>query len=383
MADYKLISADSHVNEVSATWDRVRRKYGDRAPEIVWNPSEHEHGPYLSIRDWETSLEGKNRESCAMEFVGMVIGGLGVGSVVGRTSARAAEFRKNFRFEDWPGPWEPNARLRDLDRDGVEVDILYASHLRHVYGLSIKDEPFFRAIAQSYNDWLMEYCNVAPNRLVGLPVLSILNIDGAVEDLTVYVKQGAKGFMIASSTPIGMNYGESKFDPLWAAAQDVDVPLCLHTTTGAWKKVKFHHPTIRTFIRGEGEIQTSLLEMIYGGVFDRFPRLKIVAAEWDIGWVAHMVAKLKDRDPKAQLKLAPADYFRRNIWFTFENDRAGILTTPLYGADRFLWASDYPHGATTWPDSQQMVDQQFEGVSEETKRKVTRQNAIDLYKLAF
>ena len=383
MADYKLISADSHVNEVAATWERVRRQYGERAPELVWNPSAKEYGPYLKIRDWETSLEGKDRESCAMEFVGMAIGGLGVGSVVGRSSERASEFLKNFRFEDWPGPWEPNARLKDMDRDGVEVDILYASHLRHVYGLSIKDEPFFRAIAQSYNDWLMEYCSVAPNRLVGLPVLSILNIDGAVEDLAFYAKQGAKGFMIASSTPIGMTYGESNFDRLWASAQDADVPLCLHTTTGAWKKAKFHHPRIRTFIRGEGEIQTSLLEMIYGGVFDRFPRLKIVAAEWDIGWVAHMVAKLKDHDPKTGLKLAPADYFRRNIWFTFENDRAGVLTTPLYGADRFLWASDYPHGATTWPDSQAIVDQQFEGISEETKRKVTRQNAIDLYKLSL
>ena len=383
MREYKLISADSHVNEVPATWERVRRKYGDRAPEIVWNPSEEERGPYLSIRDWETSLEGKNRESCAMEFLGMVIGGLGVGSVVGRTSSKAAEFRQNFRFEDWAGPWEPNARLKDMDRDGVEVDILYASHMRHVYGLSVKDEIFFRAIAQSYNDWLMEYCSVAPNRLIGLPVLSILNIEGAVEDLTHYAKQGAKGFMIASSTPIGMNYGDKNFDRLWAAAQDADVPLGLHTTTGAWKKAKFHHPKIRTFIRGEGEIQTSLLEMIYGGVFDRFPRLKIVAAEWDIGWVAHMVAKLKDPDPKTGLKLTPADYFRRNIWFTFENDRAGVLTTPLYGAERFLWASDYPHGATTWPDSQQIVDQQFEGISEETRRKVTRQNAIDLYKLTL
>ena len=383
MREYKLISADSHVNEVPATWERVRRKYGDRAPEIVWNPSEEECGPYLSIRDWETSLEGKNRESCAMEFLGMVIGGLGVGSVVGRTSSKAAEFRQNFRFEDWAGPWEPNARLKDMDRDGVEVDILYASHMRHVYGLSVKDEIFFRAIAQSYNDWLMEYCSVAPNRLIGLPVLSILNIEGAVEDLTHYAKQGAKGFMIASSTPIGMNYGDKNFDRLWAAAQDADVPLGLHTTTGAWKKAKFHHPKIRTFIRGEGEIQTSLLEMIYGGVFDRFPRLKIVAAEWDIGWVAHMVAKLKDPDPKTGLKLTPADYFRRNIWFTFENDRAGVLTTPLYGAERFLWASDYPHGATTWPDSQQIVDQQFEGISEETRRKVTRQNAIDLYKLTL
>ena len=111
MAAYKLISADSHVNEVAPTWERVQYKYGERAPQVVWNPSDREDGPYLTIQDWETSLEGNNRESCAMEFVGMVIGGLGVGSVVGRTSDKAANFRKNFRFEDWPGPWQPTARL--------------------------------------------------------------------------------------------------------------------------------------------------------------------------------------------------------------------------------------------------------------------------------
>ena len=91
--------------------------------------------------------------------------------------------------------------------------------------------------------------------------------------------------------------------------------------------------------------------------------------------------KLKDHDPKTGTQKAGADYFRRNVWFTFENDWAGVLTTPLYGADRFLWASDYPHGNTTWPDFEQIVDQQFDGVSAEIKRKVTRQNAIDLYKL--
>ncbi len=381
MSGYGLVSADSHANEVPATWERVQKKYGDRAPKVVWNPGESEFGPYLVIDDWETSLEGHNRESCAMEFVGMVIGGLGLGSVVGRTSSKSLDFRKNFRFEDWPGPWDSTARLKDMDRDGIEVDIIYASHLRHIYGLSVKDEPFFRAIAQSYNDWLMEYCSVDTKRLIGLPVLSILDVEGAVQDLTHYSKRGAKGFMIASSTPIGSNYSDRKFDPLWAAAQETDTPLSLHTTTGAWKKAKFHHPRVRTCIRGEGEIQTSLLEMIYGGVFDRFPRLKIVAAEWDIGWVAYMVAKFKDYDPKAGLQLAPAEYFRRNIWFTFEKDRAGILTAPMYGEDRFLWASDYPHGNTTWPDSKQIVEQQFEGISDEIRRKLTRQNAIDLYKL--
>ena len=168
-----------------------------------------------------------------------------------------------------------------------------------------------------------------------------------------------------------------------AAAQEADVPLGMHTTTGGWKRAKFHHRRIQTFVRGQGEIQTTLMELVYGGVFDRFPRLKIVAAEWDIGWVAHMVGKFKDHDPRTGLKLAPAEYFRRNVWFTFENDRAGALTTPFYGANQFLWASDYPHGATTWPDSHTIVDRQFEGVSEDIKRRVVRQNAIDLYKLGF
>ena len=107
MADYKLISADSHVNEVSATWERVRRKYGDRAPEIVWNPSEHEHGPYLSIRDWETSLEGKNRESCAMEFVGFSPRGL----FPSRESISKNRVRVRFNCKTISGARSPYFRL--------------------------------------------------------------------------------------------------------------------------------------------------------------------------------------------------------------------------------------------------------------------------------
>ena len=381
MPPYGLISADSHINEVPATWERVSKKYGERAPKIVWNPSEGEDGPFLIIEGWDR--EGKNRESCATEFIGMIIGGLGIGSVVGRTSTKVSEFRTSFRYEQYPGPWDPVARLKDMDRDGVDADILYPSHLRHVYNLSAEHEPFFRDIAKSYNAWLLEFCSVNPKRLVGLPVLSVLNVAGAVEDLRSYLKRGVKGFAIASSVPTGMSYGDPVFDPLWAEAQEADVPLGMHTTTGAWKRAKFPHRRIQTFVRGQGEIQTTLMELVYGGVFDRFPRLKIVAAEWDIGWVAHMVGKFKDHDARTGLKLPPAEYFRRNVWFTFENDRAGALTTPFYGADQFLWASDYPHGATTWPDSHVIVDRQFEGVPEDVKRKVVRQNAIDLYKLDF
>jgi predicted TIM-barrel fold metal-dependent hydrolase len=376
-----IISADSHVNEVPETWERVQKQYGDRAPKVVWNPSDEEVGPYLVIEGWGSSLERKNRESCAMEYVGMIIGGLGMGSAVGRTSKEATEFRKNFRFEDWRPPWDPQARLEAMDKDGAEAEVLYASHLRHFYELSEEDESFFRAIAHSYNEWLLDFCSYNPKRLIGLPVLSVLDVEGAVEDLQSYAKRGAHGFMVGSSVPVGMSYGDSMFDPLWAAAQEVDLPISMHTTTGRWKMPKYHHPGVRAMLGSEAEVQTSLAEMVYGGVFDRFPRLKIVAAEFDIGWVAHAADRIRTFDPKLGLELAPAEYLERNVWYTFQDDRAGVLTTPMFGANRFLWSSDFPHGVTTWPDSQAIIDRQFVGVSDDIRRNVVRENTVALYNL--
>ncbi len=394
MTDFKLISADSHLNEVPATWERVQKKHGDRAPKVVWNPAEGEVGPYLMIEGWSTSLIGSNRESLANEYLGYIIGGLGTGgsgagqlptleaSAVGRTSNQAVEFRKNFRFEDYPAPGlDPLVRLKEMERDGVEAEIMYASHLRHFYDMSATDEPFFHDIAESYNEWVMDYASASPKRLVVLPVISVLNPEGAAADVRAYAKRGAKGFMMGSSVPIGMSYGDAMFDPIWAAAQECGTPLCMHTTTGRFKAPTYHHPRARSIIGGQGEVQTSLAEMIYGGVFDRFPDLKIVCAEFDIGWVGYSVQRMDTNNPSLGLKLSPAEYMRRNVFFTFQNDRVGCLQTPFYGEHNFMWASDYPHGVTTWPDSQAIVDLQFEGLPEATKQRIARQNAIELFKL--
>ena len=371
----KLVSSDSHVNEVEATWERVQKQYGDRAPRVVWNPAEGEEGPYLVVGGASGSLDGTDRESCAMEFFGMVTGGLALDPNDSRASEKAREFRKNFRFEDWRGAWDPQARLKDMDHDGVEAEIIYASHLRHFYDISAHDEPFFRAIAQSYNEWLVDFCSYAPKRLNGLPVLSVLNPQGAVEDFEEYAKRGVKGFMIGSSVPFGMSYGDKMFDPLWAAAEEAGLPLHLHISTAKWKRP---NEGIRAT---QIEIMHSLCEMIYGGVFDRFPKLKIVSAEFAIGWVGFWLEQLRDFPGRHHLELAPHEYLDRNIWFTFQDDRAGVLQTPMFGSDRFLWANDFPHRDCTWPDSRAIVDRQFEGISEETKRKIVRENAIGLYEL--
>jgi predicted TIM-barrel fold metal-dependent hydrolase len=389
VSDYKLISADSHINEVEATWTLVQKKHGDRAPKVVWNPSEHEVGPYLVIEGWTTSLSGSNRENLANEYLGYLIGGLGVNggqsleaSHIGRTSSAATEFRKNFRFEDYPGPgMDPAARLKDQDRDNVAAEVMYASHLRHFYELSATDEPFFHDIAESYNEWLMDFCSEDPKRLIGLPVISVLNPEGAAADIRDYARRGAKGFMMASSVPVGMSYGDPQFDPIWAAAVECQTPLGMHTTTGRFKQPNFNYGRARAFIGGQCEVQVSLAEMIFGGVFDRFPDLKIVSSEFDIGWVGYTVQRTDSHNPATGLQMSPADYLRRNVFFTFQNDKIGVMTSSYYGEDNFLWASDFPHGVTTWPDSEKIIDLQFEGMSGEARRKIVRQNTIDLYHL--
>jgi len=400
MPDYRIISADSHLNEVPETWQRVQRKHGDRAPKIVWNPSESQIGPYLVIDGFSPRGDGRPfMEDCSHEYVGLVVGGFrqdegaqwkeaasgtfsGVGDGRTRVSSDAASFRRTFRFEDYPGPGcDPAARLADMDRDGVEAEVLYPSHLRHFYEISREDEPFFRDIAESYNEWMLDFASHSPTRLIAQPVISVLNPVGAAADIRTYAKRGARGFLMASSVPDGTTYGDAMFDPIWEAAQECDVVLAMHTSTGRWKQPAYKFGRARTFIGPQAEIETTLAEMIYGGIFDRFPRLKVLSAEFDIGWVGHVVQRFRARDARLGIELSPAEYLERNVYFTFQDDRAGCLTTPLYGARNFLWASDYPHGATTWPDSHAIVDRQFEGVSDSIKQRVSRHNAIDLYRL--
>jgi len=129
--------------------------------------------------------------------------------------------------------------------------------------------------------------------------------------------------------------------------------------------------------------------VILSGVFDRHPNLRVVCAEFDVGWVANLVQQVDywfgrqstfDADRNIN-KLPPSEYFKKNVFFTYQDDRAGVLTASVYGADNFLWASDYPHGVTTWPYSKETVDRNCAGIDPVVKRKMNRENVARLYRL--
>jgi predicted TIM-barrel fold metal-dependent hydrolase len=274
----------------------------------------------------------------------------------------------------------------------VAAEILYPSYLCRLYPISVTNEPFFRDIAHSYNEWVIDFAGHDPRRLIAQPVLSVLNPDGAAEDLRAYAARGVKSCAIASSVPLGTSYADPKFDPIWAAAVECDLLLAMHQNTGGFKHLSSNldvlgatdpltgRQNLRQFMGPQLEMIGTLSELIYGAVLDRFPSLRLVAAEFDVGWLPHIYQRRLKFTPRLGLQLAPSEYLARNFWFTFQDDRAGcLLASPLFGADNFMWASDYPHPATTWPNSKADIDRQFDGIGDDVRAKITYDNVIALY----
>jgi predicted TIM-barrel fold metal-dependent hydrolase len=136
------------------------------------------------------------------------------------------------------------------------------------------------------------------------------------------------------------------------------------------------------------QVQRTLSSFIFGKVFERFPGLKVVSAENDSGWVAHfmyrmdhMYGKFGTMNENTKLKMKPSEYVRQNIWATFQDDLIGPMMHGYFGADNFMWASDFPHTDSTWPNSLKVIEQDFEGVPADVKRKIVFENAAKLYNI--
>jgi len=388
MPDFKLISADSHVNEPPEAWARVQKQYGERAPRVVKDPPGVPKGTWLLI-------DGLPPVGLSHYSKGLVVGkNHGISEVEQEKHFETIRFNENFRYEDYPGGWEPAARLRDQDIDGVAAEILFSSAVRQLY--SVADEPFQRAIFRSYNAWLQEFCSHNPERLIGLPILSILDIEHAVADIGEYSKAGFRGVQIPTRIK-DSGYYEAKYEPIWAALEETGMIVNVHTsaTQGVARK---HYEGPRDvdpkkqslgLANKQAPAQQFLGNLILSGVFDRHPRLKVVCAEFDVGWVANLVQQVdywfgraSTYDAEKNInKQPPSAYFKSNAFFTYQDDRAGVLTTPVFGADNFLWASDYPHGVTTWPNSQATVERNCAGIDPAVKRKLNRDNVAKLYGL--
>jgi predicted TIM-barrel fold metal-dependent hydrolase len=373
-----FFSADSHVNEPAAAWERIPADLRERGPHFVQDPP-GKKGLYMVF-------EGHEPDPVGMTFT----------AGVSREPGTIQKVIENFTWDQWPGPWDPHARLGDMDKDGVRMEVLYPSMARNFFSLKGEETPLQLAGIKSYNDWLIEYCDVAPDRLIGLGILSVLDIPWSVEEMQRCIKLGHKGVLLPAGLPDGMSFADPVFEPIWAAAEDMDIPIHFHINIrqGAdrmatrLKKLSMHETGKNAVKRAVLEALTLITDLVFGLVLDRHPRMKVVLAEYDLCWVLPFMTKMdgnvrraRSENPDTPIMSAlPSETIRRQVFITFQDDPVGLAGARVLDLlDNCLWASDYPHGGSTWPHSKEIVRTQFATLDEDSAKNLVWGNAARLY----
>ena len=288
-----------------------------------------------------------------------------------------------------PGGWDPNERLKEMAVDGVSLEVLYAT--RGMTLFRIEDVPLQEACVRAFNDWLIEYCAASPERLFGVGLISLYDVDHAVAELERCRNAGLRGAMIWQNPPEDMPFSSGRYDRFWAAAQDLRMPVSLHILTGHgyMKQAHLRHGTehYRSSVNLKiAEVMNSLFDIIFYQALDRFPNLKIVLVENEIGWIpfalqqwGYYLGRHRHREPGPAPDKMPSEYLADQIYATFFNDAIGTRYLSSWGADACMWSNDYPHANPTWPNSRKVIAEHLGHLDAETRTKVLSTNVCRLY----
>ena len=372
MDGYRVISSDDHLFEPLDLWtSHLGARFGDRVPRVVrletgadWWFCDGIKGQPLSTGTTAGERFEADRES----------------SLIGRV--------ENVR----PGAYDPDERIKDMDLDGVDASIMYPNAGFLLY--NVPDTELLNAVFSTYNDWAAEYCRVNPKRLIGVGMLNMDDVDWGVKELERCHKLGLSGALIPVKPLPGRGYDRPEYEPLWATAEDLGIPLSLHTgtirsgTDALFADPEFFPPEVIT--TNDYAVRVSLTQMIFSGVFERYPKLQAGSVEFELGWVPFLLSRMDYAYTQpAQRKnwhrfkddMLPSDYFRRNVFVGFQEDALGIQLRHAIGVDNLQWGSDYPHEESTFPQSQAILDEILADCTEEEKAKIVGGNAARVYNI--
>ena len=293
-------------------------------------------------------------------------------------------------FQTHPGGSDPNERIKEMEVDGVSAEVLYPTYLLPHFGMD--DAGLQQACFRAYNDWLIEYFRVAPARLVGIAAISVYDIDAAVRELKRCARAGMKGSIIWQAPHPDLPFHSGHYDRFWAASQEMGMPVNLHILTGHGyhKETVFKNKTGVENYRGSvnlklKEITDAFFELIFYGVLDRYPRLKFVSVENEVGWMPFMLQqwdyyyrRFRGVNPPPISK-DPSEYFKNQIYATFFRDTVAGHNFEWWGQDNCMWSNDYPHGNSTWPESRKYIERDLGHLSPEIRRKLLCANVAGLY----
>ncbi len=357
---YRLISADGHVNEPGDLWvDRVPAGMRDRAPRMVSFP------------------EG---DAWVIEGVADPIN-FGMNACAG---LEPEDMKGWMRFDEMRrGGWDPAARLEEMDRDGVDAEVLYPTPRLSNAIIANRDVDYHLTMIRAYNDWLSEFVSYAPERFGGLAILPNCGVDHAVAEVErVLGRPGMRGVVIGC-WPHGTLSIDPEDDKVWAVLEERRIPLGIHVSLT--QSMPAAH---RAKLPGYGrffDAPNRMIEMVFSGMFDRFPELDVVFAETDFGWVPYVKEQIDNNyqrlEPVSRFGLAqlPSDYISRHFHFGYMTDTFGLRNMNYVGSERILWSSDYPHISADYPFSWRTIQASLSGVSPTDRANILHANSERLY----
>src|SRR5712664_4551321 len=364
-----VLSSDSHVFEPPDLWQtRIDAAFRDRAPRIQ-------------------RIDGADQIVVEAD---QILSGIGLISNAGARFEAPETISGQGRLEDVQrGGYDPAQHLKDMALDGVAGEILYPS--QGLFYFRVADAGLMSAIFRAYNDWLAEFCRTDPSRLKGIAMINLDDVQDGIKELERAARMGLAGAMITEYPLEHRRYDQPEYEPLWAAAEALDMPLSLHTATRRQGKIRgAGEKTLRDASSRATKAfypAMSMCDMIFSGVFERYPNLKLVIAEFELAWAPHLLSTMdytyRERHEEALYRfkdaMRPSDFFHRNVFLSFQEDGIGIRLRDVIGPDNMMWGSDYPHSESTFPQSRKILGEILAGVPEDEQAKIVGANTARLY----
>lgn len=387
MRTYRYVSADSHIHNNPERWaQRVPAEYRERLPRRVELPGGREG---LMDEEGHTSSGGTGH-FCTL-------GPQGFDPTI-------------MRYESEAGYGPPDQRLREMEADTLDAEILF-SFTGSVFGPGVrKDKGYAVAIYHAYNAFLgEEFCSYAPDRLLGIGLLPNKGVDEDIAEMEHCAKLGLRGVML-QVYPSGKPVPTPEDDRFWAAALDLNMPITIHTAMSHRGPVRGEfllkypnepegherppvdlvHLMSRYMHHHCGGLE--MTQMVVSGLFDRFPKLQVYWAENNFGWLPEFLEQM-DLAYEAnhfwaerifgvnRLARRPSEYVREHAYVGFFDDPFGVRVRHEVGVDHVLWGSDFPHEVSRWPHSIEHMQQQMAGVPEEETHKMLCGNTVKFFHL--
>ncbi len=364
MSSQRIISADSHVSIPGELFLKFlpSRYRGANTPSLLGS-----------------SLSSRQKREMDAQLAGGPLG-------------RLADAMRLATHEGRPlgrvGGFDASERLVDMDADGVHAEVLYGV----LDGFYAQRDPEARgAHVRAYNDALWEWCAADHERLIPVADIPIDPVELGVEELRRLADKGYRTGMIPIfPEELGLpRYWDRVYDPLFATAAELEFPLSVHVGTNAWTahlREVDPTPQMRVFMSIPPlAMAETLADFLLTDICERHPGFKFVFVESGIGWIAYYLERLDTMHGRhgwwKVTKELPSERWHRCGHATFEEDKVGVMARDRLGVENILWATDYPHPDSTWPDSQKVVSDHFGGIPEQETRQILFDNAARLYKL--